>query len=318
MTPSASNKLALIMCVCNEAEVIADHLRYHHHQGVSKAYVFLDHCTDGTRDVLASFPWVDAIEHSRPAECPGLPEHQKDCAAQALELARADGFEWLIHIDPDEYAWADNAGATLRERGNLLTLLERARPDTELIHLRPKEVIPTREAGDRPFWHQVYFQERNQTFERDILDPTTGQIRRLEKWAGHRIGKSIVRTACDIEPRDAHSWIRRRQEHDTAPAQLVTESLGFHYHFVFMGPIRWLEKYRKLAWEPDTWITGNKVPFPKQAWKDASQVFSQRDAEEYYERWIVVDNDIVEQRVSAGCAVRETTVRDTMLSLNSI
>jgi Glycosyl transferase family 2 len=308
----------MVMCVRDEAEFIADHLLFHHHLGVARGYVFLDGCTDKTFELLAHFPWVVAVERSHRNDCAaGLTAYQEACALEALAMARSEGFDWLMHIDIDEYVWADNPGETLQEQGNLLTLIHRTSPRTELIHLQPKEVIAIRGTQHSPVWSQCFFQRMPYVFERDVMDPTTGRVRRLEKWAGHNIGKSIVRTIGDIEPFRAHWWVCRSHGGSDRIESLETEHLGFHYHYVFAGARNWLRKYRKLAWEPDTWITGDSVPFPKQAWKEASQSFSDDEAEEYYERWLAVEEDLVKEMVAKGQVVYETMVRDTMIKLKT-
>jgi Glycosyl transferase family 2 len=311
-------RLAMVMCVRDEAEFISDHLLFHHHLGVARGYVFLDGCTDNTFELLTHFPWVVAIERSHGSDCAaGLTAYQEACALEALTMARSEGFDWLMHIDADEYVWADNPGNTLQEQGDLRALICRASPQTELIHLRPKEVIAIRGTGRSPVWSQCYFQDMPHVFERDLMDPTTGRVRCLQKWAGHNIGKSIVRTIGDVEPFCAHGWVGRGRGGLGRTESLETEYLGFHYHYVFAGARNWLRKYRKLAWEPGTWTTGDSVPFPKQAWKEASLSFADDEAEEYYERWVAVEEDLVKERVAKGQVVYETMVRDTMIKLKT-
>lgn len=324
MSAAGRPRLALMMCVNNEADTILDHLRYHQHQGVTGAYVYLDHCTDATATRLRGIDWVEAVEASRPADCPGLPAHQVNCAVDALRRARRDGFDWLMHIDPDEYAWAAPPGEGPTEPGGLVAMLDRARPETEMVELATLEVLPERGLGARPFWEQCYFQGPGQLVKRDMLDPGTGEIRQMHKWAGHQIGKSILRTACDAVPRWAHGWQRPGEVRGAgrvpqeADARLVTEKLGFHYHFVFMGARLWRQKYRKLAWEPDTWITGGKVPFPKQAWKEATLAFGDAEAEAYYERWIGLAPERLAGLAASGAVTRDTRLRDAMRALPDI
>ncbi|MEQ9259841.1 MAG: glycosyltransferase family 2 protein [Roseovarius sp.] len=301
------------MCVNNEQDTIVNQLRYHHYMGVTGAYVYLDHCTDATADLLQQFNWVTAIEWSRPPDCAGLPAHQVTCATDAYRRARDDGFDWLMHIDPDEYAWADPLAEGPAKMGGLRRMLHQVHPETDLVHLVPCEVLPERNLGRDPFWEQCYFQTADQLVQRDVLDPISGDLKNLSKWAGHKIGKSIVRTNCDAEPVWAHSWKRANVGRDEE--SLKTEQRGFHYHFVFMGARLWFEKYRKLAWEPDTWITGGKVPFPKQAWKDAARRFSFDQAEEYYERWVAMDRTELNKLCIRGEVVYDTRLRDTMRAL---
>jgi hypothetical protein len=184
-----------------------------------------------------------------------------------------------------------------------------------LVHLMPREVLPERGLGHRPFWEQCYFQIPGQVLYREITDPLTGELRALNKWAGHNIGKSILRTDVDAVPVYAHSW--EGCSGNGEARSLVTEKLGFHYHFVFMGASLWREKYRKLAWEPDTWITGGTVPFPKQAWKEAASLQSEREAQRYYEESIAIDPSELERLTRAGIITRDTRLRDALRKLTS-
>ena len=116
-------------------------------------------------------------------------------------------------------------------------------------------------------------------------------------------------------PIDAHTWGRYDEPNRRGPGKLVTEDLGFHYHFVLPGARLWWQKYRKLAWEANRWLSGVLVPFPKQAWKEACLRFSEQQAEAYYEEWVAVGEEEVKQLVAGGQAIRETFVKDTMLGL---
>src|SRR5262245_58896022 len=100
--------LCTMMCARDEADTILEHLQYHRYLGVSRAYVFLDGGSDRSAEIIGRLPWVKAIDRPRRAEVSHLTLHQIECAREALGLARREGFDWLLHIDPDEYAWGDN------------------------------------------------------------------------------------------------------------------------------------------------------------------------------------------------------------------
>src|SRR5262245_56411062 len=113
--------LAMVMCVRDEADFLPYHLAYHHALGVTRAYVFLDRCADATATVLGSCPWARAIDADRDPDVESLPVYQQRCADRALEMARAEGIDWLMHLDADEFAWGDNPAPG----GGLLSLLRR-------------------------------------------------------------------------------------------------------------------------------------------------------------------------------------------------
>ena len=96
--------LAMATCVRDEEEFLAANLTYHHAIGVSRAYVFLDRCIDSTPEIVRSFPWARAIPEDRDDELAHLTSYLNQCANQALDLAREEGFEWLLHLDADEFA----------------------------------------------------------------------------------------------------------------------------------------------------------------------------------------------------------------------
>ena len=300
----AAPLLCMMMCVRDEADTILDHLLYHRFLGVGRAYVFLDSGSDGAARLLEGLPWVVTFHAPRAAGVRHLTTHQVACARLALERARRDGIPWLLHLDPDEYAWADNSRSGDPKRdASLLELIGRAGGRTELIRLQTREAIPVRGERSFPLWRQEFFQVQPHVFERDILDPSSGEVRRLAKWIGHNQGKSLVRTEADVVPETAHTW--RRGGSAAAGSSLVTEWLGFHYHFVVGDALSWRRKYRKLAWEAPVWENGAPVPFPKQAWKEASLSLDESRAAAYYERWVAVAREQAEALVRAGKAERD-------------
>jgi hypothetical protein len=261
----------MVLCVRNEEDFLAAHLAYHHALGVAKAYVFLDRCTDASPEIARSFPWVEPVEQDRDPADRFMSMHQVKCLNSALERARADGFEWLMHVDADEFACGDTRPEAVRlterlvrrggraglKAGHLPTMLAGVAPTTEMVVIRPRDVIPTPVAAGAPFWKLHYFQRRGM-LRRPVLDPTTGAIQWLENPLGHDKGKSIVRTTADVEAETAHRWRRR-------VGTIRSEYRGSHYHFVVVDAAHWLAKHRKFAEYPDHWQSGAPVKFPKRS-----------------------------------------------------
>ncbi len=300
--PAALPSLALALCVRDEEEFLAGHLAYHHALGVSRAYVFLDRCRDASPRIARSFPWVEAIVRDRDPADRYMSVHQVKCLDLALRLARREGFAWLLHVDADEFARGDARPALLRRAaglchpgrsavptpaGHLPAMLAGIAPGTEMVVLRPRDAIPTPLPPGAPFWKLHYFQARG-VLARPLLDPTAGVVRRLALPLGHDKGKSIVRTAADVQALSAHRWTRDQRRADPAPLPIPTERRGLHYHFVVVNARQWREKYRRFAEYPDHWVKGGPVRFPKQAWKEASARMSTAEAEAYYARWVAV------------------------------
>ncbi len=287
-------RLAITACVRDEADILPVHLAYHAALGVSRAYLYLDRCDDRTRDVLRAVPWVEAIAVERDVPAQSLEHLQLVCMDDALQRARAEGIAWLLAIDPDEFAWGgplayEGAPAVA---GDLLAMLARAHPRTEQVVLRTLEALPRRQVPGTPFWRR-HAMLLDTPLEREVRDPLTGETVRLRRRLGHDLGKSVVRVAADVQPGTAHRWTRRQ---DTLPGRmlpLVEETLGHHFHYVVRDAAHWLDKYRKLAIDPDTWLDGAPMLFPKLSWKRAAATMTRDEAEQYYNAWVAVpDADV--------------------------
>jgi hypothetical protein len=294
MRPPPAERLAMVTCVRDEEALLGAHLLYHRAVGVERAYVFLDRCTDGSERVASAFPWVTPIRVD-PAEAAGFPYVfylHAACMNRARELARAEGFDWLLSLDPDEFACADNAapgdGSPAVARAHLGPLLARAAPGTVEVRLPPREVVPARLPENSPFWKQHYFQTAP-ALEWNVYDPVSGQAKPWAGFLGHRRGKSIVRTSADVQGYDSHRWAPEQgadYPHWPQYVELPGEDLGFHWHFIVCGARQWQDKFRKLAFEPESWFCGTPVELPKQVWKRAAGRFSDREAIDYFDRWI--------------------------------
>ena len=291
----------MIMSVRNEERFLEANLAWHHHLGVRRAYVYLDRCMDRSESIARSFPWVDVQQRDRPSSSVYLAEYLEDRAREALAAARQDGVKWLLYLDADEFAFGDSGGGD-GEDGDLTALVRRADSDTEMIVLRPREAIPVRADPARPFWEHVYFQD-GVVLERDLLDPSTGMVRRLEKLIGHKEGKSIVRVGADVEPRGSHRW------RAAAGGPLRHQFLGFHYHFLVTSAAHFREKYGKFSNDPEVFHTGAPVPFPKQAFKQAVGSMTPVDIERYYRDWVSIDIEELERQVEAGTIVKDTRLK---------
>lgn len=325
--------LALVMCLRDEAELLRANLAYHHALGVSRAYLFLDRCTDGTEAIARSFSWVDVIQRNRDPEDRFMSAHQVKCLNDGLERARCDGIEWLMHVDADEFACGDDRSEYVRlarrllplprwtppeERGALPAMLARVCPKTEMVILPPKDVIPLPLPG-KPFWKHHYF-HINGKISRPMLDPSTGEVRRLENRIGHQSGKSIVRTDAEVEALSAHRWTRHQAHADRGKARpsridIPSEYRGFLYHFTVISAAHWLKKHRKFAEYPSHWERGKPVPFPKQAWKEASINMSEDEAQAYYENWVCMNRRQLVAPMLRGHVTRETFVDDLLTRL---
>jgi hypothetical protein len=322
----------MVMTVRDEARFLAANLIYHHALGVGRAYIFLDRCTDASGRIAGSFPWVVPfqIDRAGAARIDYVTDLHRAAMDHALELARREGIDWLLTVDADEFAFGaglDNppspSGSLLR-RGGLRRLLARVSAATEMVRLRPKEIVAADLGDDAPFWKQRYFQDyrpAGPALTREILDPLRGEVRQWQGLLGHPEGKSIVRTAAPVQSYGSHSWVRYQGRSscrcpDWIPLQ--TEDLGFHYHFVVISLRHWQEKFRKLAHEPGKWPTGDPVSFPKQCWKDAATVMSGPERRNYYARWVAVPPDRLRELLREKVIAEEDTVEQVLRSSGAL
>ena len=322
--------VALALVVRDEARFLARHLAYHRALGVSRAYVYLDRCVDDSGAIARSFDFAEVVERDRDPAERFMSTYQTGVLADALSRARAEGVDWLLHVDADEFAFGENAAepsdpdleppADLLARGDLRRLIRRAtRPwrgglrglgrRVDQIILRPLEVVPTPLTAGQPFSALFWFQDGG-ALSRDLLDPTDGTVRRLDDWLGARRGKSLIRVAADVKPKSAHDW------QTMSGGRPVTANAGFHLHFVVTDGRHWLEKYRKFSEYPATWEKGNAVRFPKQAWKEAAARMSDADALAYFDRWVAVPGAELSRLAGTreGRHLRRTTIVPDVLS----
>lgn len=335
--PSPANRtrlprLAMVMTVRNEALFLQANLLYHHALGVERAYVFLDRCTDGSDQIANSLPWVvpiqlDAVDADRFDLVSDL---HRACMCRSLELARREGMDWLLTLDADEFAFGDDVDSSsgqsdlVLRRGDLRRLLAEAGDSTEMIRLRPKEVVTVDLGDDAPFWKQRYHQDSKpggEVLTRELFDPLRGDVRHWRGLLGHPEGKSIVRTSARVQSYGSHSWVRYQgRTNSKCPSwiPLQTEELGFHYHFVITSQRHWQDKFRKLAHEPEEWPGGTPVCFPKQCWKRAASVLSELECRQYYAQWVTVPHERVRELVREGVVTEEGTVEQVLRCVGAL
>ena len=92
-------KILSILITHNCAEILPFHFR-HYDQFVDEYWVFDDHSTDGTREILKANPRVKVLEYDQPE---GLYEETNQFLI-CREYPKAVGkFDWVMVPDPDEF-----------------------------------------------------------------------------------------------------------------------------------------------------------------------------------------------------------------------
>ncbi len=318
-------KLALIEVLRNEEDLIAANLAYHHRLGVSRAFLFLDRCNDRTAEIAAQYSWAKIIHRDRDPADHFMSRHQVKCMDAGLALAREEGFDWLLHLDADEFASADNESNFAAWRGcvfgtkkdrvdaaHLTRMLEKVPDHIEMVVLRPREAIPTPLAHADPPWSLPYFLTRGY-WPRVLMNPITGNLQKLTRPIGHVLGKSIVRTSARVQALSAHRWTRRQEITHLERLPVKTRYGGFHYHFAVTGFQQWYDKHRKFSEYPAVWEKGTAVDFPKQAWKEAASQMSLADAQAYFQRYVLTDPRRLRLGMLTGKVIHDCFV-DEMLT----
>jgi hypothetical protein len=318
-------RLAMVTWSRNCGRFLAANLSYHYALGVRRAYVFLDRCTDSSECIAGSFPWAQTFVLD-PAETESfdyVPDVQAICMNEALRLARQEGFDWLLALDPDEFAYAaedrsavphDSQRNAAIRHGHLGRLLKQVPSDVEVVRLQVKELIPMDLGDETPFWEQRFFQFR-EAVPRDIADPLTGEVKRCDRFIGQTDGKSILRTSVDAQAYDPHQWVcNQERQYPNRPEYVPLKQVwqGVLYHFHITSYQHWRQKWAMFENEPDIWQDGRPVEFPKLCWKKASARLSQEELARYFSRWVAMPEADLKELARQGRVSEERTVEEVL------
>lgn len=334
----ARSGLGMVICVHNEQLLLEANLLYHHAIGVDTVYLFLDRCTDRSEEIASRFPWVRIIHRNIPEPPYFCREHQSACMNDALEMAREDGLEWLLVIDADEFAFANNTPGKegfakkdrklLREefrespnadrwiRANLKCLLRDVPPGIDQVILQTMEALPLALPDRKRFWEQEYFMTKG-PYPGKIMDPNTREWRKMDRWLGHSLGKPIVRTSAHVEAYDPHSWTRWQNVSLPEFAwrfPIPSVRRGWHSHYYCVEPEVWLKKFRDIALQHEFWPSGMPMEFPKLQWGRASVNMSSADAAAYLAEGVQITRKTARQWVKKHPGVAHKPVWSKLLA----
>lgn len=319
---SAMPKWAFVAFVKDEERFLPAFLDYHRSLGAERGYFFIDRSTDRTAEIVANCPWAAAMDAGFNPAREQMQAAQITCYDQALRMARTDGLDWLIMLDADEFLWggADwpEPSSWLRRRrrsaaeeGNIGAMLAGVAPDVESIRIPPVEIIVESDGLMKPFWERQWFQD-GRPVPRKVLDPRTGGMLSVERFLGHSAGKAFIRTTCDAQAFNAHKWTRRQDLALPDDIPLRTEDRGRMFHFLSIHAGHWRAKYEKLSHEPDTWLRGQPVTQTKQAWKAVASGMGEREAADYFRKWVALSPSAIRAGRRAGILKRATAVEDVL------
>lgn len=128
-------KLAAVMLVLDEADIVAGTIEHLLEEGVDRVYVLDNLSTDGTRDVLFDVAArnVGKVVVGVDSD-PGYWQSKKTTAL--ADRARSDGYDWVIPCDADEW-WYSSFGS-LRS-----VIQEHDRAGYDLIRAQLWDHVPT-------------------------------------------------------------------------------------------------------------------------------------------------------------------------------
>ncbi len=304
-----SPRIGLVMCLHNEAFLLEANLRYHHALGVDTAYLFLDRCTDETEDIARRFPWTRIFYRDTPETLFHIRTHQAGCMNEALAMAREDGIDWLLSLDPDEFAFANNPNKSpkrpndlretqfespvrgLWERANLRRMLRNVPDGIDQVSMQTREALPILLDNPARFWGQDHFLIKG-GYPGTIMDPLTGKARQMDRWLGHNQGKSLVRTSARVEALNAHTWVKWQDSKEPGTGwnlPVPTLRQGWHAHYYCIEADTWLKKFQDVARNHERWHTGDRVVFPKYEWSKVSVNMTPEQARAYLKEGVLVD-----------------------------
>ena len=312
----------MMMCAHNEGAFLRANLSYHRAVGVQRAYLFLDNCSDETESIARSFDWVEVIHRDKPPETQFMRQHQNACAATALEKARDEGFDWLLHLDADELAFGSppitrqpeekSPGLLTRlfnpphkaalTRADLRQMLAGVAAETVQVKLPTHEAFPLRMENAEDFWKNPYFQS-GEPFMQRILDPTTGKKMKFDRYLGHDQGKSIVRTAADVQPFNPHRWTTAQgiiPPDFPEDIDIPTETRGCHFHHLIVTPEQWRKKFGAFDGLAKKWPSGVPLAFPKSAWREAALTMDEKEAADYLDEWVFRTSEELDELARRG------------------
>ena len=246
-------KLAMGMCIRNEERFLKENLEFHRRLGVSAAYVFLDACGDRSKEIAHSFDHtrVMTLDPKERVLFSEIDDLHACCMNYALEMAKIEGYDWLLWIDPDEFAFAENEShysgeiSTL-QAGNLLNMLSDVESSVDQIILTSREGIPVGAEDGLQFAEQAYF--LGQADLNRSLDLSLGWPVKYSDPLFNSAGKSIVRTSSQIQALNSYRWVidqnlRYPDLPDNKPPNTIT--MGRIYHFPVDSKQHLKEKLQK-------------------------------------------------------------------------
>jgi hypothetical protein len=256
-------KPAIVSTVRNAGAVIDSFIAYHRAIGFVHLFIFFDDPADPDLARIGTMQGVTAIAHDAglreawtklPTYAEQGPFIAREVMARqvlnatlAMELARAQGFDWLLHIDSDELFLSPNESVT--EHFEALQL-----GPADTITYRNYEALPEKsETGD--WFREVdLFKVPPELFRGTVTREAMALLRSVTQLTPnffhfYGIGKSAVRLASNgMEPKGVHHFWR--PDGSAIPAEAAGQ---FILHYACCGFENFWNKYVTLGRFADRW-----------------------------------------------------------------
>lgn len=137
--------------VRDEADIIADNLRFHRAMGVDFFVVTDNGSVDGTSEVLDRYRSA-GLAHVIQEPTSGLRSNEMDWTTRMARLAASEyGADWVFNNDADEFWWP--------RTGSLRSVFEGLGADVGTVVGHRTNFVPRPEDG-RPYWERMTLRER--------------------------------------------------------------------------------------------------------------------------------------------------------------
>ena len=316
---------AIVTTLRNAGPSLDSFIAWHLGIGFAHLFLFFDDPADADRARVKDHPHVTAIAHDAglKREWARLPEQQTFGAfadsevmarqvlnaALAMELARARGFQWLLHMDADELFWSPAGSVAAHFAG----MEAKGAPAVKYWNY---EAVPEKCAIGDPFRAVDLFKNPpalrlgRETAEGAALLASTPAAR----FHFYSNGKAAVRlNVPGMRPRSVHDF-----DNPAAPAPAKAAEGAFILHYACCGFENFRRKYRTLGVFADRWFgkTDIRAATGSSLHLDSRDVVAAGDREKaldfYRTRIALEDGARAEALIEQGVLTRIATVKDAL------